>query len=213
MDLTAAQRALDKEDVSIRSTSSSLPSTTSGASTAGAANGRRQFANRPKTRATRGRIRTRARSFQAMLAGLSALCIVAGIYIVYNTTATGAVHRAYAIALLRVLGGPSAGLFTLHDGGGSGSWHHRNCAWHHAGNRPRATLERHRLESMGVIFQLRFPVSAFAIRANDLVVIERSASARRCSLRTSPPVGSAGWILRGTTTGLRRSRQAVAQGH
>jgi putative ABC transport system permease protein len=33
-------------------------------------------------------------SFRAMLTGISTLCLIAGVYIIYNTTATGAVKRA-----------------------------------------------------------------------------------------------------------------------
>ena len=52
-------------------------------------------------------------SFQAMLTGISLLCLVAGIYIVYNTTSTGAAHRALTLAALRVVGAESAQLFRL----------------------------------------------------------------------------------------------------
>src|SRR5262249_27401979 len=43
-------------------------------------------------------------SFQAMLTGLSLLCLVAGVYIIYNTTSTGAVQRALVMASLRLAG-------------------------------------------------------------------------------------------------------------
>jgi putative ABC transport system permease protein len=43
-------------------------------------------------------------SFQSMITGLSLLCLVAGLYIIYNTTSTGAVHRALLIARLRIIG-------------------------------------------------------------------------------------------------------------
>jgi putative ABC transport system permease protein len=50
-------------------------------------------------------------SFQTMLVGLSLLCLVAGTYITYNTTSTGAVHRALGIAGLRVTGADRRQLF------------------------------------------------------------------------------------------------------
>jgi putative ABC transport system permease protein len=52
-------------------------------------------------------------SFQTMLSGLSLLCLVAGIYIIYNTTSTGAVHRALGMAGLRLTGAAEAQLFRL----------------------------------------------------------------------------------------------------
>jgi putative ABC transport system permease protein len=52
-------------------------------------------------------------SFQAMLTGLSLLCLVAGVYLIYNTTSTGAVHRALVLASLRLTGAEPARLFRL----------------------------------------------------------------------------------------------------
>jgi len=53
------------------------------------------------------------RSFQNMVSGLSLLCLVAGIYIIYNTTSTGAVHRALVIAGLQLIGADARQLFRL----------------------------------------------------------------------------------------------------
>jgi putative ABC transport system permease protein len=52
-------------------------------------------------------------SFQAMLTGLSLLCMVAGVYLIYNTTSTGAVQRAVVMASLRLTGAEPARLFRL----------------------------------------------------------------------------------------------------
>ncbi len=52
-------------------------------------------------------------SFRAMLTGISTLCLIAGVYIIYNTTATGAVQRASVLAVLRCMGGSPSQLFTL----------------------------------------------------------------------------------------------------
>jgi putative ABC transport system permease protein len=52
-------------------------------------------------------------SFQAMLTGLSLLCLVAGIFIIYNTTSTGIVHRSRAMADLRLIGAEPGRLFRL----------------------------------------------------------------------------------------------------
>jgi putative ABC transport system permease protein len=64
--------------------------------------------------AQRGALYERAfSSFQAMLTGLSLICLVAGAYIVYSTTSTAAVHRALVIAGLRLIGASSRRLFVL----------------------------------------------------------------------------------------------------
>ncbi|HEY2389488.1 MAG TPA: FtsX-like permease family protein [Candidatus Binatia bacterium] len=52
-------------------------------------------------------------SFQAMLTGLSLLCLVAGVFVIYNTTSTGAVHRARTMAMLRLIGAESTQLWRL----------------------------------------------------------------------------------------------------
>jgi putative ABC transport system permease protein len=102
-------------------------------------------------------------SFQALLSGLSLLCLVAGIYIVYNTTSTGALHRSLAMAGLQVAGAEPFRLFALLMieslalgivGTGIGL--------------PTGIALAHLLtgmvsESMGIIFQLRFPVRRLEI--------------------------------------------------
>src|SRR5262249_43119658 len=45
--------------------------------------------------------------------GLSLLCLVAGVYLIYNTTSTGAVQRALVMASLRLTGAEPARLFRL----------------------------------------------------------------------------------------------------
>lgn len=52
-------------------------------------------------------------SFQAMLTGLSLLCLVAGVFIIYNTTSTGALHRAVVMAGLRRIGATPQQVFGL----------------------------------------------------------------------------------------------------
>lgn len=52
-------------------------------------------------------------SFQALLTGISTLCLVAGIFIVYNATSTGAVHRAWTLAGLRIIGADGGKIFRL----------------------------------------------------------------------------------------------------
>lgn len=110
-------------------------------------------------------------SFQAMLTGLSLLCLVAGIYIVYNTTSTNAVHRALAMASLRMIGADSKQLFRLLMLealilGGFGTLLGVPCgvllAWFLTGMVS---------ESMGIIFQLRFPVESLAVPLNQQLLI------------------------------------------
>ena len=116
---------------------------------------------RPAQRGTR--YETVLASFQALLAGLSLLCLVAGVYIIYNTTSTGATHRALALASLRVTGAESGQLFMLlmlealalgAVGSGIGIVNGLILA---------RLLIALVTDAMGVIFQLRFPTEGLAI--------------------------------------------------
>ena len=103
-------------------------------------------------------------SFQAMLTGLSSLCLVAGLFIIYNTTSTAALRRADTVASLRLIGASPSQLFrTLLGealilgltGGVLGVVLGVPLAWILSG-----TIT----SSMGVIFQLRFPIDSLAVR-------------------------------------------------
>jgi len=109
-------------------------------------------------------------SFQAMLTGISTLCLVAGIFIIYNTTSTGAVHRALVMAGLRVAGAEGAQLFRLLMleacilgvvGTMLGVPIGIGMAW---------LLIGMVADSMGVIFKLRFPVQTLTIDGETLVI-------------------------------------------
>ncbi len=110
-------------------------------------------------------------SFQTLLSGLSLLCLVAGVYIIYNTTSTGAVHRAFVLAGLRVTGADRGQLFRLlmYEAlalGGLGT----------ALGIPVGIVLARGLtglvgETMGVVFQLRFPVEALTIERRELALI------------------------------------------
>jgi putative ABC transport system permease protein len=52
-------------------------------------------------------------SFQALLTGLSLLCLVAGVFVIYNTASTAAVHRARTMSMLRLIGAEPAQLLRL----------------------------------------------------------------------------------------------------
>src|SRR5207302_158923 len=106
-----------------------------------------------------------------MLTGLSLLCLVAGVYIIYNTPSTGAVDRALGTAGLRVTGASADQLFRLLmlealvlgvAGTGLGI----------PGGIVLARLLTGLVsDSMGVIFQLRFPVDGLSIEASRQVAI------------------------------------------
>jgi putative ABC transport system permease protein len=108
-------------------------------------------------------------SFQAMLTGLSLLCLVAGIYIVYNTTSTGAAHRAVVLASLRLSGADPGQLLRL--------LLLEALVLGVLGvlvGLPLGIGLAHLLlgmvsASMGVIFQLRFPVERLVVEARTLL--------------------------------------------
>ncbi|MBI5503929.1 MAG: FtsX-like permease family protein, partial [Deltaproteobacteria bacterium] len=110
-------------------------------------------------------------SFQAMLTGISTLCLIAGVFIVYNTTSTGALRRVLALATLRHIGADSRTLFrllmleaamlgTLGTAAGIG-----------LGVGLAHLLTDMVTQSMGVIFQLRFPIHSMAIDPFSLAII------------------------------------------
>jgi putative ABC transport system permease protein len=110
-------------------------------------------------------------SFQALLSGLSLLCLVAGVYIIYNTTSTGAVHRAAVIAGLRLIGADPHRLFRLLMlealvlgvvGTGLGI---------PIGIALANLLTGLVSETMGVVFQLRLPLESLTIDLRDQAVI------------------------------------------
>ena len=110
-------------------------------------------------------------SFQAMLTGLSLLCLVAGVFIIYNTTSTAVVHRALAMAALRLAGADGSQLFWLlvteafvlgTAGALIGIPIGIGLAW---------LLSGEVATSMGVIFQLRFPLQGLAIDAREQAMI------------------------------------------
>lgn len=110
-------------------------------------------------------------SVQSMLTGISTLCLIAGIYIIYNTTSTGAVQRALVMAELRMLGAEPLRLLWMLlleatalgiIGTAIGVAYGLGLAWLLAG-----TLA----DTLGIIFQLRFPVDALAADPARLSII------------------------------------------
>jgi putative ABC transport system permease protein len=110
-------------------------------------------------------------SFQAMLVGLSAVGLVAGMFVIYSTTSTGALQRGAAMARLRLIGVERAQLFRLLMfealllglvGSVLGILIAIPLAWLLTG-----TIT----DSLGVIFQLRFPVDTLVIQAQRQAAI------------------------------------------
>jgi putative ABC transport system permease protein len=107
-------------------------------------------------------------SFQAMLSALSLLCLVAGLFIVYNTTSTAVLRRIDAFATMRLIGASTRTLYASLIGESAllgicgsiiGIGIGVPLAWMLSG-----TIT----SSMGVIFQLRFPFDRLSI--NPLMV-------------------------------------------
>jgi len=110
-------------------------------------------------------------SFQAMLTGLSSLCLIAALFIIYNTTLTAAIERARTIAHLRLIGVTRRQLFRLLTleafilgaiGALLGIGLGIPLAWLLSG-----TITT----SMGVIFQLRFPLQYLSAAPSQLIMI------------------------------------------
>jgi putative ABC transport system permease protein len=110
-------------------------------------------------------------SFQALLSGLSLLCLVAGVYIIYNTTSTGAVHRALVLAGLRLTGADRGQLFRLLMCEALALGALGTALGVPAGIVLARGLTGLVGETMGVVFQMRFPVDALAVEGRELVLI------------------------------------------
>ncbi len=109
-------------------------------------------------------------SFQGMLTGLSLLCLVAGTYVIYNTTATAAGQRALAMAGLRLQGAEGAQLYRLFmlEALACGAL---GVALGIPWGIGLAQLAMGMVaDSMSVIFQLRFPVDELAVRGRQLAL-------------------------------------------
>jgi putative ABC transport system permease protein len=110
-------------------------------------------------------------SFQAMLAGLSMLCLVAGLFIIYNTTSTGAVHRALVMAGLRRIGATPAQVFRLLMLEALVLGAVGTLLGIAAGVVLARLLVGMVTESMGVIFQLRLVADGQTVEPRQLAVI------------------------------------------
>ena len=110
-------------------------------------------------------------SFQAMLTGLSLLCMIAGLFIIYNSTATAALRRSPVYAGLRLIGAQRRRLlrvllneatFLGAIGSTLGLLFGIPLAWLLSGTIGQST---------GIIFQLRFPIGELALNPIRLFII------------------------------------------
>src|SRR5581483_10224470 len=108
-------------------------------------------------------------AFQSMLDSLSLLCLLAGVFIVYNASATAITQRARDLAILMALGGERRRIFTLvvaeaavlgfvASGMGIG-----------LGFGLAKVLLTFVAQSMGVIYQARFSVESLTLTAGQVV--------------------------------------------
>jgi putative ABC transport system permease protein len=111
------------------------------------------------------------RSFQAMLTGLSLLCLVAAVYLIYNTTSTGAVRRAFTMASLQVFGAEPARLFRLLMLEALVLGSLGVLVGIPSGIALARLLTGLVSSSMGVIFQLRFPVEHLTLAPSHQAII------------------------------------------
>ncbi len=110
-------------------------------------------------------------SFQAMLTGLSLLCLVAGVFIIYNTTSTGALNRAVIMGGLRRIGATPRQVFWLFMFEAAVLGAVGTALGIGVGIVLAHFLVGMVTNSMGVIFQLRFSAGTQTIDPRDLAII------------------------------------------
>lgn len=120
---------------------------------------------------TRGERFERAISaFQAMLDGLSILCLLAGVFIVYNTMATAITHRARDLSVLIALGTERRTVFLLVMIEAAVLGMVASVAGTALGYGLARVLLTLVANSMGVIYQTRFAVASFTLTAGSVAV-------------------------------------------
>lgn len=119
--------------------------------------------------ATRGQRFERAvAAFQGMLDGLSLLCLLAGLFIVYNTSATAVTHRARDLAVLLTLGAERRTIFLLVLCEAATLGLLASGVGIAIGVVLARLLTGLVAQSMGVIYQMRFPVDSYHLGADHL---------------------------------------------
>lgn len=102
-------------------------------------------------------------SFQAMLSALSLLCLVAGLFIIYNTTSTAVLRRIDAFATMRLIGAPTRTLYASLIGESALLGVFGSLVGIGIGVPLAWMLSGTITSSMGVIFQLRFPIDRLSV--------------------------------------------------
>jgi putative ABC transport system permease protein len=115
--------------------------------------------NRPSTRGER--FERAVGAFQAMLDGLSLLCLLAGVFIVYNASATGVAQRARDLAVILTLGAERRTIFLMVLGEAAVIGFVASGIGIAAGVVLARALTGLVAQSMGVIYQMRFPVDSY----------------------------------------------------
>jgi putative ABC transport system permease protein len=110
-------------------------------------------------------------SFQAMLTGLSLLCLVAGVFIIYNTASTGVLHRAVVMASLRQIGASAGQLFALLVLEAAVLGVVGAAIGIPIGIGLALLLGGNVADAMGVIFQLHFPMQMLAVDVRHQALI------------------------------------------
>ena len=110
-------------------------------------------------------------AFQALLLGISTLCLTAGIFIIYNATSTAAAHRATVLAGLRLIGADARTTFRLLMAEALALGAVGTLLGIVFGGLLAAALSGMVTDSMGIIFQLRFEMDRLTPDAKSLAVI------------------------------------------
>jgi len=163
MDLPAAQRLLGKTDRVDQIDLILKPGAvaTSVQQRLGAALPASLSVNRPATRGER--FERAIGAFQAMLDGLSILCLLAGVFIVFNATATAVTERARDLATMLTLGAPPRRIFGLVLAEAIAIGVIASAIGIILGVGLAYGLTSLVAESMGAIYQVRFPVDSLRL--------------------------------------------------
>ncbi len=107
-------------------------------------------------------------AFQAMLDGLSLLCLLAGVFIVYNTAATAVTQRARDLAILIAVGADRGAIFALVVTEAVILGFVASLLGIAIGYGLAHVLLQLVAQSMGVVYQARFTVESFTLTAGQV---------------------------------------------
>lgn len=107
-------------------------------------------------------------AFQAMLDGLSLLCLLAGVFIVYNTSATAVMQRARDFAIMLAVGAERRGIFALMLTEATLIGLVASLIGVGLGLGMARVLLQLVAQSMGVIYQTRFTVESYTLTVGQV---------------------------------------------